>query len=241
MYLSSLSTRLSFGWIVAKGTTIIKRVSTKNPLSSVVSEMNYGAAFWSRCANLWQELQTAVKPVLVAQARALCVNSMLLSLSVMLLGILTSQSWAAAAMVHLASMIVIIALPSLVTAAIRGVHWDFVYFLPLENHSVKDRGHGLRVPELVNFLHSEWDVELCAGCSDCLLLYISFSFMNMCICKCMAFKSYLLVFVMYYIWYQVLPLWLLFLSTASFFYSFTIDAFLGGAGDLEHLRQGHYP
>lgn len=45
MYLSSLSMRLSFGWIIAKGATIIKGVGTKNPFSSIVSEVNYGAAF----------------------------------------------------------------------------------------------------------------------------------------------------------------------------------------------------
>lgn len=49
MNLSRLSMRLSFGWIIAKGTSIIERGRTKNPLSSIVSEVNYGAAFGSRC------------------------------------------------------------------------------------------------------------------------------------------------------------------------------------------------
>lgn len=69
--------------------------------------------------DLWQELQAAVKPVLVTQARPLCVNSIPLSLSMMLLGIITSQSWAGTAMVHLAGMVIFMAPPSLFMTAIR--------------------------------------------------------------------------------------------------------------------------
>lgn len=52
------------------------------------------------------------------------------------------QNWAAAAMVHLASIIIIMALTSLVMPAIEGSPLRLSIF-PLEDNSVKDRGHVL--------------------------------------------------------------------------------------------------
>lgn len=215
---------------MAKGATVIRRLNTKNPFSSPVSEVHYGAAFWSRCVRPVAVIGGSSKACVSDISQGpLCEQHALIALNDAACG----QNWAAAAMVHLASIIIIMALTSLVMPAIEGSPLRLSIF-PLEDNSVKDRGHVLGGGgELLIFLHSEWDVELCAGSGDCVLIYLLCLFMNICICKCMPFKSSLLIFVIYYIFYQVPLLCLLFLTIALSFIPLLLLYFWVGPGSCE--------